>query len=46
MTQTKYTHGDIDTHNDTKHIHINDEKDSTRWPEDTTYTHDYTETMV
>ena len=43
MTQTKDTHGDIDTHNDTNHIHIN--KTQTRWSKDTTYTHDFTETM-
>ena len=30
MTQTKNTHGDIDTRNDTKHKHINNEKDSNK----------------
>ena len=30
MTQTKDTCSDINTHNDTKHKHINDEKDSNK----------------
>ena len=30
MTQTKDTHGHIDTHNDTKLKHINNEKDSNK----------------
>ena len=30
MIQTKDTHGHRDTHNDTKHKHINNEKDSNK----------------